>query len=1362
MTALPLLRRVATLAGLALAGLVLLAVGVRLAASQAPGRWIVADQLEGREIPGLGRVSISGVRGDPLSRLRIDQLTLSDDDGIWLTAEDIRLDWQARSLLSRPINIEAATIDQVTITRQPVLADRPNAAGEAQDIRLPELPAINLDHFSISRLDLAAGIAGPQALLALEASARLRANTSRLTMNVERLDAAGDRLTADFVLDQAGVNGTLTATGEPDGTLAALLRMPGRAVRLDGQVDGDPTHGEGRILLTGDAERWADAEISWDANVWQAMADVELARWGLVPEPLAAEIAEVHATADGSRDGGFGIGSIVLETAESRLVLRDMTSATVMAEFEISPALVDRLSGQRVGLDSLAGHARIERAGAVSMHIEPVITGLIVPGARIDDVTGGLDLSFRQGRPRLELDLNLDALRTGTPEIDALAGDRVRISGVLADDSDTTGWLVEPGFSVRSDAITMIADGHLPSGAQWPVGSASITVADLGLLHPELAGSASADIGIGPDRAIELTADARDASWPADAQGLLNGLMTTARLEPTETGWDIAALNARSPAMDLTLTGYFESTSDWQAGGDLALSGALPVAALEIDGELATAFRLVRDREALRLRSVTTTQRLQGGPVILDGPRLGIRGQLSGSGENAGTALEWVFTAEHNGRDMAFDGALRRQNGDMTLTVANGRVNDIALTGSARVFEDQLTIAMDAERDQLMSLSAGFVAGLDDLAGGTLDAELALEPQRLGAADLNMASLSLSGPLSGLAVTSRVEGRMRSNFDLSATGEIVLAEDGASISLSPSGKWAAHNWATEAPIRVATGPDGVAASAAFTLGGGRLDLDLRTAGASPIANLTIDNLPVGVLADIAAMPATQGTVSGAAELRESDGFWRGTARLDAAGLLAGDLPDMPEITLHATASIDDEARVHVSLTGGGLEATSDIHRAGPTTDITRPLGNADTALSGLIEARGELMALAALLLPSDILLEAGRIDGRIALSGTVGAPHLDGTLSLREGRVNAATAGSLVTDSEIDLTLTETGIELTRLSARDNREGLLSGSGRVDLDGDGARTGSAHIEFQRFVAVHRPALTLQASGDVDLTLDADGLLVGGDARIDQLRTQPTLNGAASIPQLQVIEINLPKDRRALNEARLPIRLDYRVRANNGLYISSRAFTSEWGIDLHVTGPESKPSLYGTASLVGGTAFVFNRRFSLADGTVTFDGAPGDARVDLTAIHARTGFRASARVTGSVQAPTITLSSDPALPEDEIIARLLFDQSVNELGALEAAQLAAQLSGQSLLDVVGQLRDLAGIDRLDISTGANGELSVVGGRRFGDNVYVEIGSTGAAAINEALIEWALTPDLSVLSRVSADTDASVAIRWRRDY
>ena len=83
-------------------------------------------------------------------------------------------------------------------------------------------------------------------------------------------------------------------------------------------------------------------------------------------------------------------------------------------------------------------------------------------------------------------------------------------------------------------------------------------------------------------------------------------------------------------------------------------------------------------------------------------------------------------------------------------------------------------------------------------------------------------------------------------------------------------------------------------------------------------------------------------------------------------------------------------------------------------------------------------------------------------------------------------------------------------------------------------------------------------------------------------------------------------------------------------------------------------------------------------------------------------------------------------------------------------------------MVGQLRDFAGIDRLDLSTDADGNIAVTGGRRFGNNVYVEVGSSGASALSQALVEWELTPQLSILSRVSADTNAEVAIRWRRDY
>jgi translocation and assembly module TamB len=293
-------------------------------------------------------------------------------------------------------------------------------------------------------------------------------------------------------------------------------------------------------------------------------------------------------------------------------------------------------------------------------------------------------------------------------------------------------------------------------------------------------------------------------------------------------------------------------------------------------------------------------------------------------------------------------------------------------------------------------------------------------------------------------------------------------------------------------------------------------------------------------------------------------------------------------------------------------------------------------------------------------------------------------------------------------------------------------------------------------------MTIQATGNANLSLDARGLLISGASNVDRARIRPSMNGAASIPEIDVQEINLPKGRQSYSRNVLPMRLDYSVEADRNIYITSSTFSSEWGLDLNASGAVGKPELSGRAMLLDGTAFVFNRRFRLEGGEVRFDGAPEDARVDLTATHERTGFSATARIEGPVRSPSVTLSSDPALPEDEILSRLLFDESVSELGAFEAAQLAAQLSGQSLLNIVGQLRDLAGIDRLSVSTDADGNIAVTGGVRLGDNVYVELGTGGTSALGEALVEWQLTPDLSVLSRLSADTDASVAIRWRRDY
>ena len=140
MPALTLIRRLAIWTGLVLLGLALLAAGLRLAAGQAPGRWLITSQLDGRDIPGAGRISITGVSGDPLSRLRIERLTLSDDEGVWLTAEDIVLGWRARSVITQPVRIDALVIERLAIARRPILTGATDGAANAGSNGRAHLP----------------------------------------------------------------------------------------------------------------------------------------------------------------------------------------------------------------------------------------------------------------------------------------------------------------------------------------------------------------------------------------------------------------------------------------------------------------------------------------------------------------------------------------------------------------------------------------------------------------------------------------------------------------------------------------------------------------------------------------------------------------------------------------------------------------------------------------------------------------------------------------------------------------------------------------------------------------------------------------------------------------------------------------------------------------------------------------------------------------------------------------------------------------------------------------------------------------------------------------------------------------------
>ena len=128
---------------------------------------------------------------------------------------------------------------------------------------------------------------------------------------------------------------------------------------------------------------------------------------------------------------------------------------------------------------------------------------------------------------------------------------------------------------------------------------------------------------------------------------------------------------------------------------------------------------------------------------------------------------------------------------------------------------------------------------------------------------------------------------------------------------------------------------------------------------------------------------------------------------------------------------------------------------------------------------------------------------------------------------------------------------------------------------------------------------------------------------------------------------------------------------------------------------------------------------------------------------------------------------PSYPEDEILSRILFGESVTNLSAPEAVQLAAALGslrGGSGFNPINAVRSGLGIDRLrimpaDAATGRG--TSVAAGQYIGRNVYVEL-ATDAQGYTATRIEVSLTRSLSILSEVATLGGTSASVRWKRDY
>jgi len=213
-----------------------------------------------------------------------------------------------------------------------------------------------------------------------------------------------------------------------------------------------------------------------------------------------------------------------------------------------------------------------------------------------------------------------------------------------------------------------------------------------------------------------------------------------------------------------------------------------------------------------------------------------------------------------------------------------------------------------------------------------------------------------------------------------------------------------------------------------------------------------------------------------------------------------------------------------------------------------------------------------------------------------------------------------------------------------------------------------------------------------------------------------------------------------------------VDAPSSIFVRGKGLNAEMAGKLTVRGTSTTPLVDGGFTLRRGDFSLAGTDLNFTKGDVTFNGTglTGgiDPSLDFEADTYSGNITATLQITGYADAPKIALSSIPDLPQDEVLAHLLFGQSMSQLSPLQIAEIGAALaeiagltgSGEGPL---GAIRKNLGLDRLSVGGGSGGAgTSVEAGRYVAKGVYVGTKQSTSGAGTQAQVQIDLTRRLKL--------------------
>jgi translocation and assembly module TamB len=1354
------------------------------------GRNFVARQIAAFELENGLNIRIGKINGSIYGEAVLSDVRFRDPKGEFARAPEIRLDWNPLSYFSRGVAIHALTAKELNVSRLPAFHIVPDRG----DPLLPDLD-INIERLQVDRIVFAKAIMGEEHVAALSGKVQIADRRAIIDATVGSL--RGDRivLKLDAVPDANRFDVDLKLDAPAKGLVAGLI---GREVPMKASLTG-----------RGSWRKWDGALTAQLAS--EDIADLALtAREGTFTIKGTAALAKVLADS-------------LLMRALSPVAMLDMAATFDDRVAKIAGSI--RSAAVAVDADGVAdlGEGRFDDLALDFRILRPGIIGSNVSGANIrgrallNGAFVGPTVAYSASAGRLAFDATAFEDVTVTGEMQGKADRFIipvnatarRVTGV----NQIAGGLLT---NVRVNGDIAIADGRVLSDnlkiRSDRINAKALLIGDI-------------------DKGVYTTAlNGKVDGFQVNSVGLFN-VVADVDVETTRgRGYAlVGTVKARSTRLfSQGFQNFLGGQMFVNAGIRYGTNGILQITRASLVSPL---FRLNSGSGTYVTQGGGVVFNGQGysnqyGPVLVgmtgtfDRPEYRITATNPGFGIGMSNVVG-VVTVSQRGYAIAMTGStdygpisgdvdVLSGNGPLTMDILRGNFAGIGVTGRIRQaasgpFVGTLkgagsgfdgTIALSAQ-DKFQRAAIDAVALNATLSGerklaigrGIINADVILYDSPQVIADVQVENavvndISIAAARAKLDYRAGVgtaqvlaEGRSQVPFRLAANADFTPQL----WRIAAKGRANGVNFATHGPVRIVPRRNGydILPSTINVADG-----SLRIAGSygdALVLQSRFDKVDIAVLDPFLPGLGLGGRASGSLDWSQASlaAFPNADARLEISRFARTYLGSRSQ-------PVDISLVAKLLPTGGNARFI--IRRRGAAVgrmqiDLTPlPPGNASwterllaAPLSGGIRYNGPADTLFSLAGLADQSL-TGNIGVAADFSGRVQTPILTGVVRANDLVYENDSYGTRLTDLRVRGIFTNDQLEVTELSAKAG-DGTVTGRGIVNLSAAKGFPVQLNLDLDRARVARSELISTTATGQVSVTKTPDGAaLVSGTLRLPETRFKIIRQGAAKVATLTGVRRKTPSGRARVSGdadaiSSLPSnwQLDIRLEAPDKLYVSGMGLESEWAANLRITGTSDAPLISGDMELVRGTLGFAGRSFELESGRISFNGGPAsNPSIRVTAASAVDGTTVRVNIAGTGQNPAISFSSTPALPQDEIMARILFGNSIAELSAIQAVQLAGSLNslrgGSGGLNPLGVLQSATGLDRLRLlNADANSgrETAVAFGQYITNDVYVEI-VTDARGYTATQLEISLTRALSVLSQIGTGGTSNVNIRYKKDY